>query len=118
VVELDGEILGKPADRADAETMLARLSGSVHRVHTGVAVRHEDRLEMCLSSSTVRFARLDAPAIERYLESGEYLGKAGAYGIQGRAGVFVEHIEGSYSGIVGLPLYETADLLRRFGLTV
>lgn len=118
VVELDGAILGKPADRADAEAMLTRLSGSVHRVHTAVAVQHETRLESRLSSSTVRFARLDASAIARYLESGEYLGKAGAYGIQGRAGAFVEHIDGSYSGIMGLPLYDTAELLRAFGLVV
>lgn len=116
VVELDGAILGKPADRSEAEAMLVRLSGSVHRVHTGVAVQHEDRLETRLSTSTVRFARLDAGVIARYLESGEYLGKAGAYGIQGRAGAFVEHIDGSYSGIMGLPLYDTVDLLRGFGL--
>jgi septum formation protein len=118
VVELDGVILGKPADRADAEAMLARLSGSVHQVHTAVAVQHENRQESRLSSSTVRFARLDARTIARYLDSGEYLGKAGAYGIQGRAGAFVEHIDGSYSGIMGLPLYDTAGLLRAFGLTV
>ncbi len=118
VVEIDGAILGKPADRTDAEAMLARLSGSVHRVHTAVAVQHETRFELRLSSSTVRFAVLDASAIARYLETGEYLGKAGAYGIQGRAGAFVEHIEGSYSGIMGLPLYETAELLRTFGLVV
>ncbi|MEW6120047.1 MAG: Maf family protein [Pseudomonadota bacterium] len=118
VVELDGAILGKPADRAEAEAMLAGLSGSMHRVHTAVAVQHESRLELRLSSSTVRFAPLDAAAIARYLETGEYLGKAGAYGIQGRAGAFVEHIEGSYSGIMGLPLYDTAVLLRAFGLVV
>lgn len=118
VVELDGDILGKPADRAEAETMLMRLSGSVHHVHTAVAVQHEARQELRLSSSTVRFARLDAAAIARYLESGEYLGKAGAYGIQGRAGAFAEHIDGSYSGIMGLPLYDTAELLRAFGLVV
>jgi septum formation protein len=87
-------------------------------VHTAVAVWHEERLELRLSSSQVRFATLDAPAIARYLETGEYLGKAGAYAIQGRAGAFVEHIDGSYSGVMGLPLYETAVLLRTFGLTV
>ncbi|MFN3716595.1 MAG: Maf family protein [Thiobacillus sp.] len=118
VVELDGAILGKPADRAEAETMLTRLSGTVHRVHTAVAVQHEARLELRLSSSTVRFAVIDAAAVTRYLESGEYLGKAGAYGIQGRAAAFVEHIDGSYSGIMGLPLYDTAELLRAFGLVV
>lgn len=118
VVELDGAILGKPADRAEAEAMLARLSGREHRVHTAVAVQHEARQELRLSSSRVRFAALDAAAIGRYLETGEYLGKAGAYGIQGRAGAFVEYVDGSYSGVMGLPLYDTAVLLRSFGLTV
>ncbi|MBU1224816.1 MAG: septum formation inhibitor Maf [Gammaproteobacteria bacterium] len=118
VVELEGTILGKPADREDAAAMLARLSGRLHQVHTAVAVQHEDRVEMRLSSSQVRMATLDAAAIARYLECGEYLGKAGAYAIQGRAGAFVEHIDGSYSGIMGLPLYDTAVLLRSFGLTV
>ncbi|HWR76644.1 MAG TPA: Maf family protein [Thiobacillus sp.] len=116
VVELDGAILGKPADRAEADAMLTRLSGREHHVHTAVAVRHEDRLELRLSSSQVRFAALDATTIARYLETGEYLGKAGAYAIQGRAAAFVEHVDGSYSGIMGLPLYDTAVLLRAFGL--
>jgi septum formation protein len=118
VVEIDGEILGKPNGRVEAQAMLARLAGREHRVHTAVAVQHEDRLEMRLSSSRVRLAPLQAAAITRYLESGEYLGKAGAYAIQGRAGAFVEHIEGSYSGIMGLPLYDTTLLLRAFGLDV
>lgn len=118
VVEIDGAILGKPAGRIEAEAMLGRLSGRKHRVHTAVAVKHEGRIEHCLSSSEVSFATLEPAMITRYLESGEYLGKAGAYGIQGRAGMFVEHIEGSYSGIMGLPLYDTAVLLRTFGLTV
>lgn len=118
VVELDGDILGKPADRQAAAAMLTRLSGRTHQVHTAVAVQHEDRLERRLSSSQVRFAALDAAAIAHYLESGEYLGKAGAYAIQGRAGAFVEHIDGSYSGIMGLPLNDTAVLLRAFGLAV
>ena len=116
VVELDGAIIGKPVDRADAEAMLTRLSGREHHVHTAVAVQHEDRLEVRLSSSLVRFAAIDAVTITRYLETGEYLGKAGAYAIQGRAAAFVEHVEGSYSGIMGLPLYDTAVLLRAFGL--
>lgn len=118
VVEIDGDILGKPAGRAEAEAMLIRLSGRKHRVYTAVAVTHENRVEQCLSISEVTFAPLDAANIAHYLESGEYLGKAGAYGIQGRAGMFVEHIDGSYSGIMGLPLYDTAVLLRAFGLTV
>lgn len=118
VVELDGAILGKPAARAEAEAMLTRLSGREHQVHTAVAVQHGGRLELRLSSSRVRFAVLDAATIARYLETGEYLGKAGAYAIQGRAGAFVEHVDGSYSGIMGLPLYDTAVLLRTFGLAV
>lgn len=118
VVELDDTIMGKPSDRADADAMLSRLSGRLHRVHTAVAVQHEGRLEIRLSSSSVKFSELEPSVIARYLETGEYLGKAGAYGIQGRAGAFVEHMEGSYSGIMGLPLYDTAVLLRAFGLAV
>jgi septum formation protein len=115
-VELDGEILGKPADPADAARMLAKLSGRTHRVLTAVAVSDSRRLEHVLSVSTVRFARLEQRDIDRYVASGEPMDKAGAYGIQGRAGAFVEHIEGSYTGIVGLPLNETWQLLRRFGM--
>jgi septum formation protein len=118
VVEVDGAILGKPAIRTEAEAMLRRLSGCEHQVHTAVAVQHGERMELRLSSSRVRFAALDAVTIAHYLETGEYLGKAGAYAIQGRAGAFVEHIDGSYSGIMGLPLYDTAILLRAFGLAV
>ncbi|MDP1645045.1 MAG: Maf family protein [Thiobacillus sp.] len=118
VIELDGAILGKPAVRTEAEAMLTRLSGRQHQVHTAVAVQHEDRLELRLSSSHVRLVALDAATIARYLETGEYLGKAGAYAIQGRAGAFIEHIDGSHSGIMGLPLYDTAVLLRAFGLAV
>ncbi|MDP3123796.1 MAG: Maf family protein [Thiobacillus sp.] len=118
VVELDGDILGKPRDRLDAAAMLTRLSGRQHQVHTAVAVHHEDRMELRLSSSRVRFAAIDAANIARYLEIGEYLGKAGAYGIQGRAGAFIEHIDGSYSGIMGLPLYETSELLKKFGFVI
>lgn len=118
VVEVDGAILGKPAIRAEAQSMLARLSGREHQVHTAVAMQHEARVELRLSSSLVRFAELDAPTISRYLETGEYLGKAGAYAIQGRAGAFVEHIEGSYSGVMGLPLHDSAVLLRSFGLAI
>lgn len=118
VVELDGAILGKPTDRSEAEAMLTRLSGRLHLVHTAVAVKQEERIEQCLSSSVIRFAELSPLTITRYLETGEYVGKAGAYGIQGRAGAFVEHLEGSYSGVMGLPLYGTAVLLRAFGFAV
>jgi septum formation protein len=118
VVELDGAILGKPADRSEAEAMLTRLSGRLHLVHTAVAIKQEDRIEQCLSTSLIRFAELSPLIITRYLETGEYVGKAGAYGIQGRAGAFIEHLDGSYSGVMGLPLYGTAVLLRAFGFAV
>lgn len=118
VVELDGEILGKPVDRTEAGSVLKRLAGREHLVHTAVAMQHEVRQELRVSTSRVRFAELDDAAIARYLETGEYLGKAGAYAIQGRAGAFVAHIEGSYSGIMGLPLYETTELLKAFGIAV
>jgi septum formation protein len=114
-VECDGVIFGKPAHRADAAAMLARLSGRVHRVHSAVAVQFDDRVECVLTTSEVEFARLSLALIERYLDTGEYHGKAGAYGIQGRAARFVTRIDGSYTGIVGLPLAQTADLLTHFG---
>ncbi|HXZ48296.1 MAG TPA: Maf family protein [Usitatibacter sp.] len=117
-VSLDGEILAKPADRADAERMLRALSGSRHRVLTAVAVGFEQRFELAVSESLVTFAALDDGRITAYVQSGEPFDKAGAYGIQGRAAAFVERLEGSYSGVMGLPLYETANLLRLFGVTV
>ena len=117
-VAIDGEILGKPADRDDAVRMLQRLSGARHRVLTAVAMQHESRFEMVMSESLVTFASLDDARIAAYVASGEPFDKAGAYGIQGRAGAFIERIEGSYSGVMGLPLYETAELLRLFGVPV
>ena len=98
--------------------MLTRLSGRLHLVHTAVAVKQEGRVEQCLSTSVIRFAELSPLTISRYLETGEYIGKAGAYAIQGRAGAFVEHLDGSYSGVMGLPLYGTAVLLRAFGFVI
>lgn len=115
-VALAGEILGKPADRADAERILRLLSGTQHRVLTAVAVQQESRIEIAVSESLVTFGRLDDERIVAYALSGEPFDKAGAYGIQGRAGAFVERIEGSYSGVMGLPLFETANLLRKFGI--
>ena len=117
-VALANEILGKPADRADAERILKLLSGTRHRVLTAVAVGFEQRFEMVVSESLVTFGTLDESRIQTYIQSGEPFDKAGAYGIQGRAGAFVERIEGSYSGVMGLPLYETAGLLRLFGVIV
>ncbi|MDR1934608.1 MAG: Maf family nucleotide pyrophosphatase, partial [Candidatus Accumulibacter sp.] len=114
-VELDGEILGKPVDAAGARETLRRLSGRAHRVLSAVAVAFEDAVEAAVSVSEVRFGTIDEADIRRYVASGDPMDKAGAYGIQGRAGMFVEHLSGSYSGVMGLPLHETARLLRRFG---
>jgi septum formation protein len=113
-VEIDGEILGKPSDAGEARATLRRLSGRTHRVLTAVAVACEDKIESLVSVSEVRFATLGEAEIRRYVASGEAMDKAGAYGIQGRAGIFVEHLAGSYSGVVGLPLHETALLLKHF----
>lgn len=114
-LEFEGQVIGKPVDAADATRILAQLSGKTHRVLTAVAVCLDTRVETALSVSDVRFSALDTADIRRYVESGEPMDKAGAYGIQGRAGVFVEYIAGSYTGVMGLPLHETALLLRRFG---
>lgn len=115
-LELDGEVIGKPDDAADAMRILQRLSGRTHRVLTAVAVCHDRQLETALSISEVRFRVLDVDEIRRYVAGGEPMDKAGAYGIQGRAGMFVEHLCGSYTGVMGLPLFETARLLKDFGL--
>jgi septum formation protein len=117
-VALGTEILGKPANRDDAARILRMLAGTRHRVLTAVAVAFGNRLEMLLSESLVTFGALDEARIASYVDSGESFDKAGAYGIQGRAGAFVERLEGSYSGVMGLPLFETARLLREFGIPV
>lgn len=114
-IDFDGEIIGKPRDEADAAAILRRLSGRSHRVLTAIAMARGERLEHRLSISDVRFRPLGADEIGRYVQSGEPMDKAGAYGIQGRAAAFVEEIRGSHSGIVGLPLCETLLLLRDFG---
>ncbi|QLQ01090.1 MAG: septum formation inhibitor Maf [Burkholderiaceae bacterium] len=114
-VALGRRILGKPADAAEARAMLASLSGRSHRVLTAVALGAGRRRGAALSVSTVRFAPLDAARIRAYVASGEPLGKAGAYAVQGRAAAFIAHIAGSHSGIMGLPVFETAELLRGFG---
>ncbi|WP_409017786.1 MULTISPECIES: Maf family protein [unclassified Caballeronia] len=113
-VTIDGLILGKPLHEEDAVAMLERLAGREHEVLTALAVvdAHGTLLPPALSRSTVRFAAADRAALQRYAATGEPLGKAGAYGIQGRAAEFIERIDGSYSGIMGLPLFETAALLR------
>jgi septum formation protein len=117
-VAMGRAIFGKPADPADAAAMLAQMAGRNHRVLTAVAVGLGTRHEQVLSRSQVRFAPLGADEIEAYVGTGEPMGKAGAYGVQGRAAAFISHISGSYSGIMGLPLYETAQLLRRFQVRV
>ena len=113
-LEFNGEIIGKPVDEDDAARILHQLSGATHQVLTAVAVCYEGRVEAVLSTSDVRFRTLDDAEIRRYVASGEPMDKAGAYGIQGRAGMFVEHLSGSYTGVMGLPLFETAQVLKRF----
>lgn len=114
-VALDGKIFGKPDNAEQAADMLRQLSGRDHQVLSAVAVALGNRTEMALSVSMVRFVKLSEDRIQRYLLSGEYTDKAGAYGIQGQAGAFVEYLAGSYSGVMGLPLAETVELLQRFG---
>jgi len=117
-ITIDGEILGKPADNREAIAMLERLSGRTHQVLTSVAVHAERVAEQVTQVSNVRFARLTPEQIRAYCATPEPYDKAGGYGIQGPAALFIEHIEGSHSGIMGLPLFETASLLRKAGLTV
>ncbi len=112
-VALEGRILGKPADRKEAATMLASLSGRSHEVLTAIAVQYVDRLESALSRSEVRFKELSAREIADYVATGEADDKAGAYAIQGAAARFVAELRGSYSGVMGLPLFETAQMLER-----
>ncbi len=114
-VALGRAILGKPRNALDAADMLRRLSGRTHRVITALAVQAGDARHEAVSDSRVRFASLSDADIAAYLASGEWRGKAGAYAIQGRAAAFIAHISGSYSGIMGLPLCETATILRLVG---
>jgi len=111
-VVLDGTILGKPRDRDDALDMLRRLSGRSHEVFTAVALRAGAGLNIKVSRSVVTFRSIDAAEAGAYWESGEAHDKAGAYAIQGRAAIFISELRGSYSGVMGLPLFETAELLR------
>ena len=113
---LGDEILGTPADAAEAADFLERLSGREHEVLTSVAFKFGERMETALSVTAVRFRMLEPAEIVRYVASGDPRDKAGAYGIQGPAGAFVTEIHGSYSGVMGLPLYETEQLLKRFGV--
>ena len=117
-VAIGDVILGKPVDATDAIRMLKRLSGETHQVLTGVAVHAHGETEFALSTSFVTFAAMSDADIKRYVETGEPMDKAGAYGIQGVAAKFIRKISGSYTGVMGLPLFETAELLRNAGLAV
>lgn len=116
VVVLDGKVLGKPQHEAEALDMLMCLSGRRHTVLTGVAIKTVDATHVTHSSTDVQFREIDRDEAYRYWQSGEPCDKAGAYGIQGLGGLFVEAIHGSYSGVVGLPVFETAGLLKRVGI--
>ena len=115
VIDLDGDVLGKPRCDAEARTMLSRLSGRCHRVLTGVAVVTGEGIESAVDGSTVRFRELDAAEIDCYVASGEPRDKAGAYAIQGRGSLFVDRLEGSYQGVVGLPLHLVNNLCEAVG---
>lgn len=117
-VVLGHAIFGKPRDAQDAVAMLERLSGRTHEVMTAVAVRWQERTDVEVSVSRVTLRKLARAEVERYVATGEPLDKAGGYAIQGRAAAFITRIEGSYSGVVGLPLAETATLLARAGAPV
>jgi septum formation protein len=114
-VILDGKILGKPTGRANAENMLRQLSGRTHEVLTAIALRTALGLHSRISRSEVTFRRIDAAEAQAYWDTGEPRDKAGAYAIQGRAAVFIADLRGSYSGVMGLPLFETAELLSQVG---
>jgi septum formation protein len=114
-VVVDRHILGKPANESEATQMLSLLSGKTHQVLTAVAIGHNQDIHLAMSRSRVKFASMTAADIQDYVASQEPMGKAGAYAIQGRASAFISHVSGSYSGIMGLPLYETSQLLKQIG---
>ena len=114
-VTIDGRILGKPANRSDVAAMLAQLSGRTHEVLTAIALSHEDQTETALSRTEVEFRKITVEDARHYAATGEGDDKAGGYAIQGRAAQFVVALRGSYSGVMGLPLYETVQLIERAG---
>ena len=116
IVSQGERIFGKPADRQAAVSMLLELSATTHEVHTGVCVRHGSHVQREVVSSTVRFTRVTRSDAERYWNSGEPVDKAGGYALQGFGAVFVEQLVGSYSNVVGLPLFETAQMLQKTGI--
>lgn len=115
-VVVDGEIFGKPRDQTECSTMLARLSSRTHQVLTAVALRTQAGVEARLSTSQVTFRALRPGESERYWNTGEPADKAGGYAVQGHGALFIVHLSGSYSGVMGLPLFETAELLQRAGI--
>ena len=115
-VVLDGAVLGKPVDDNDAHAMLSALSGHLHYVHTAVALAFAGTMEVVLSTTAVEMMALSDAQIDAYIASGEPHDKAGGYGIQGAAGAWIKRIEGSYTGVMGLPVYETSALLRKHGV--
>jgi septum formation protein len=117
-VALGRKIFGKPTDAADATRMLKELSNTTHRVLTAVALGTARKREQVLCESRVTFSAMSSHQIQAYVASGEPLGKAGAYAVQGRAAALISHMSGSYSGIMGLPMFETAQLLQSFGFKV
>lgn len=117
-VTIDGLILGKPSTDDEAFAMLTRMSGCWHEVHTGVAVGTATDLFVALSTTRVQMDELSEATIAAYIATGEPKDKAGAYGIQGLASIFIKHIEGSHTGVMGLPVYETAQLLAKAGVRV
>ena len=117
-VTVDNNILGKPKDATHARVMLRRLSGRSHQVLTAVTMKFGDTIVRELSTTDVKMKKLEDNEIEAYIGTGEPFGKAGGYGIQGIASIFISHIAGSYSGVVGLPIYETSKLIKKFGFSL
>lgn len=117
-VSIDGKILGKPKDGQDAFAMLKMLSGRTHQVFTAVCLSYQGKEMECLHTSEVSFRRLTDAEIHAYIATGEPMDKAGAYGIQQFGGVFVERLSGSFTGVMGLPVFETAELLKQFDLQI
>lgn len=118
VIATDKKILGKPTSKEDAADMLAQLSDKKHKVLTGIAIAYQGKTLSQTSTTQVQFKKLSDTEIARYIDSTEPLDKAGAYAIQGKGAAFVSMLEGSYSGVVGLPLFETAQLLKQFGIEI
>jgi septum formation protein len=118
IITIDGNIVGKPSDHFCCQQILAKLSGRKHQVLSAVALHFEGKTRLKFSKNQVTFRALEATEIEAYCASNEPLDKAGAYAIQGKAAIFIDHLEGSYSSVMGLPLFETADLLKQVGITV